>query len=294
MLTFVVTGLITGSIYALLAVGLVFMYQTTGVVNFAFGAFGALAAFTFSTLRFENGPVISLIAVVLGGGALGALIGAATTRAQTTSTTVKAVASLALTQAIIGLIPLVWGSTGRPVATLSTGVAFTLFDVVISWQQVITFLVAIAVAAAVLAFFRFGSLGSALRAMAANTNVARLIGLPVRRLWIMSWAIGTGIAALAGVLIAPNYGLAPATLSFTVLYPLAAAVAASFRRPLVAAGVAVLLGLGDNLMRSQTAPFDVDFIGVPLSTYAPMLPFVAVVVALVAAKSGRFSTWERV
>jgi branched-chain amino acid transport system permease protein len=98
MASFVVTGLIVGSVYALLAVGLVFMYQTTGVVNFAFGAFGALGAFTFATLRLDNGAVLSLVAVVVGGAVVGALVGAATTGAQTTSPTVKAVASLALLQ----------------------------------------------------------------------------------------------------------------------------------------------------------------------------------------------------
>jgi branched-chain amino acid transport system permease protein len=294
MSTFVVTGLITGSVYALLAVGLVFMYQTTGVINFAFGAFGALAAFAFATLRYELSVLTSLAIVVAGGAVAGALLGAASIRSQTTSTTVKAVASLALTQAIIGLIPLVWGANARPAPVLSNGVAFEAFDVIVSWQQVITFVVAAATAVAVVAFFRFGVLGAALRAMASNTNVARLIGLPVRRLWVLSWSIGLAIASVAGVLIAPAYGMSASTLAFTVLYPLAAALAGGFRRPFVAMIVAFALGIGDSLMRSQVEPFKFDMLGEPISTYAPMLPFVAVVAALVAASTGRFSTWERV
>jgi branched-chain amino acid transport system permease protein len=294
MLTFVVTGLITGSVYALLAVGLVFMYQTTGVVNFAFGAFGALAAFSFSTLRGSHGTLVSLAVVVVAFAALGALIGAATTRSQTATTTVKAVASLALTQAIIGLVPLVWGASARPAPTLANRVAFEAFDVVVSWQQAITFLVAVGVAVLVVAFFRFGALGSALRAMAANTNVARLIGLPVARLWVLSWALGITVAAVAGVLIAPSYGMSASVIAFTVLYPLAAALVAGFRRPLVAMVAAFALGVGDSVMRSQVEPFDFDVLGEPVSAYAPMLPFVVVIVALLASGDGRFSTWERV
>jgi branched-subunit amino acid ABC-type transport system permease component len=294
MATFVLTGLIAGSVYALLAVGLVFMYQTTGVVNFAFGAFGAIGAFTFATLRVERGAFLALVLVVIGGVVLGALIGRATTGAQTTSTTVKAVASLALTQAIIGIVPLVWGTAPRQAPTLATSIAFELFDVVVSWQQVITFVVAFVAALVIVAFFRFGMLGSALRAMAANTNVARLIGLPVRRLWVLSWALSTAIAALAGVLIAPSLGLAASSISFAVLYPLAAALVASFRRPLVAMGAAFALGVGDSVVRSQVEPFTFEILGSPLSTYAQMIPFLVVVGALVLGRSGRFSAWERV
>jgi branched-chain amino acid transport system permease protein len=294
VLTFVLTGLIAGSVYALLAVGLVFMYQTTGVVNFAFGAFGALGAYAFSTLRFENGSVLSLLVVLIGAAVAGAAIGGVTTSAQTTSLTVKAVASLALTQAIIGIIPLIWGTAPRSTPVLATSKAFELFDVIVSWQQVITFVVAVLVAAAVVCFFRFGMLGSALRAMAANTNVARLIGLPVRRLWVLSWVLALVVAALAGVLIAPSLGLAASTISFAVLYPLAAALVASFRRPVVAMAVAFGLGVGDSLMRSQAEPFTFEILGEPLSAYAQVLPFVAVVAALVLGRAGRFAAWERV
>jgi branched-subunit amino acid ABC-type transport system permease component len=177
---------------------------------------------------------------------------------------------------------------------LTTSIAFTAFDVVVSWQQVITFGVAIAATLAVLVFFRFGILGSALRAMASSTNVARLVGLPVRRLWVLSWAISLAIAALAGVLLVPNIGLVASTISFTVLYPLAAALVASFRRPLLAMLVAFGLGVGDSVVRSQVDPFRFDVLGEPVAAYAPMLPFLAVAIALVAGRSARFTTWERV
>jgi branched-subunit amino acid ABC-type transport system permease component len=290
--TFVITGLIAGSVYALIAVGLVFMFQTTGVVNFAFGAMGAFAAFCFSTLRFDLAAGWALLVVVIGGGAAGAALGMVTLPVQRTSVTVKAVASLALIQAIIGIIPLIWGVDPRVAPILSQERAFELFEVIISWQQVITFVVAITAAVVIVAFFRFGLIGSALRAMAANTNVGRLIGLPVRRLWVLSWMLTTAVAALAGVLSVPSYGMSGQNLSFAVLYPLAAALVAGFRRPLTAIGAAFALGIADSLMRSQVAPFDFSLFGSPLPTYAPMLPFVFVVAALTLGRTN--SSWERV
>jgi branched-chain amino acid transport system permease protein len=287
---FVVAGLIAGSIYALLAVGLVFMYQTTGIVNFAYGALGAFAAFSFATLRTEFIAPAALGFVVVGGAIAGAGLGAATLPVQRASTNVKAVASLALIQAIIGIIPLIWGSRARQAPVLARGRAFRVSSVNVSRQQLITFVLCIVVSVAIVAFFRFGRLGSALRAMAANTNAARLVGLRVRRLWIVSWTLTTAVAALAGVLIAPSYGLSASTLSFAVLYPLAAALVAGFRRPLVAMLTALVLGVADGLMRSQTRPFKITLFGAPLASYAAVLPFLFVVVALSRRSS---STLER-
>jgi branched-chain amino acid transport system permease protein len=291
MAPFVVAGLIAGSVYALVAVGLVFMYQTTGIVNFAFGAMGAFAAYSFATLRTEFVPAAAIVIVVIGGVLFGGVMGAVTIPVQRSSITTKAVASLALVQALLGIIPLIWSSRARPAPVLAAGRAMRLATVNVSRQQVITFVLSLAVSIAMVAFFRFGRLGAALRAMAASINVARLVGLRVRRLWVISWMLATGVAALAGVLIAPAYGLSAANLSFAVLYPLAAALTAGFRRPLVAMSAAFLLGVSDSLMRSQAPPFKVRLFGAPLASYAAALPFLMVVIALAFARS---TTWERV
>jgi branched-chain amino acid transport system permease protein len=287
---FIVAGLIAGSIYALVAVGLVFMYQTTGIVNFGYGALGAFAAFSYATLRTTFVTPAALAIVVVGGAVAGAGLGAITLPVQRASVTVKAVASLALIQFVIGTVPLIWTSRARPAPALALGRAFRLASVNVSRQQVITFVISVLVALAVVAFFRFGRLGSALRAMAANPNVARLVGLRVRRLWVISWTLATAVAALAGVLIAPSYGLAAGTLSFAVLYPLAAALVAGFRRPLVAMAVALVLGVADSVMRSQVRPFKLTLFGAPLASYAAALPFLFVVVALTRRSQ---STLER-
>jgi branched-chain amino acid transport system permease protein len=289
---FVVAGLIAGSIYALLAVGLVFMFQTTGVVNFAFGAMGAVAAYTFATLRTEFVPVAALVLVVAGGGVVGALLGAVTIPVQRSSITTKAVATLALIQAIIGIVPIVWSNKARPAPILATGRAFRIASVNVSRQQVIALALSVAATIGVVAFFRLGRLGSALRAMAASTNVARLVGLRVRQLWIMSWTLTTAVAALAGTLIAPTYGLSATGLSTAVLYPLSAALAAGFRRPVVATVAGFALGIADSLIRSKVGPFKVRLFGAPLASYAAALPFLLAVVALSFARSN--ATWERV
>jgi branched-chain amino acid transport system permease protein len=288
--SFVVAGLIAGSIYALISVGLVFAYQTTGIINFGYGSLGAFAAFSYATLRTEFVPAAAFVFVVLGGVVAGVGLGLVTLPVQRASVTVKAVASLALIQAVLGIIPLIWGSRARPAPVIALGRAFRVASVNVSRQQVIAFVLSGSIALAVVAFFRLGRLGSALRAMAANTNVARLVGLRVRRLWIISWALTTAVAAVGGVLVAPSYGLAAGTLSSAVLYPLAAALVAGFRRPPVAMGAALVLGVADSVMRSQVAPFKMVLFGAPLASYASALPFLFVVAALLRRSS---STLER-
>jgi branched-chain amino acid transport system permease protein len=294
MLSFVVTGLIIGSVYALYAVVLVFLHQTTGVINFALGAYGALAAFAFSTFRASQPAPVAVLAAITFGGVLGVVCGTITLPFQSAPSAVKSISSLALLQAITAVIPLIWGSSIRATPTIIRGSAFTFADVVISKQQVLTFVAAVGAAALVLVLFQVGSFGSALRAMAWSPNVARLIGLPVRRLWVISWGLSIMAAAFAGVLVAPTYGMSAASLSLVVLYPLAAAMIAGFRRPLVAAGAAFGLGVADSVVRSGVEWMSFGLFGSPVASYASALPFLAVIASLALSRSHSFSKWERV
>jgi branched-chain amino acid transport system permease protein len=277
-----------------LAVTLVFVYQTTGLVHFAICALGAVAAFSFSSLYERINPWLALLVVVAGSAVVGIGLGYVSLPIQRSPSAVKGVLALAFVQTVIGFVPLIWTKDAIAIPTLSSARAFEVANVVISVQQVFTFVVALAAGLAIAALFRFGLLGAALRGVAANSNVARLVGLPVRRLWVLSWVLGTSAAGLAGVLIVPSAGMAAPTISLQVLYPLSAALVAGFRRPIVAVVVAFGLAIVSSLVKSQTGWLNVKLLDEPLSAYAGVLPFLVVVGALVIGRSGRFSVWERV
>ena len=231
MSTYVFTGLVNGAIYALIALGILLMYQTTGVLNFAFGAFGMVAAYSFWELASGSGMspllafVLVLILAVVGGAGLGII----TLPARESSEVTKAAATLGLLTALQALVILAWGTNPKTPASLIDKVAFHAFDIAITWQRVLALAVAIGGSAAILAFLRMGKLGAALHALASSTEISRLIGLPVRRLWVIAWSISIFVASLAALLILPDIGMSTTNLSFIVLTPLAAVLAARFR-----------------------------------------------------------------
>lgn len=284
MTPFVVSGLITGLVYAMFAQGIVLMYQTTGVLNFAYGAMGMLGAYVFATLTIDLNAWVAYLIVVLGAPFVGAAIGVVTRPVQGVSTLVKTIAALALISALQGFVLIAWGTDPRPTPNLTTSVAFRVGGTAVTGQQVVTAVVVVIAGVAMVALLRFSEVGAALRAMATELKVARLIGLPVARLWVLSWALSFTIAVVGAILVLPQASLSPTPLAFVVLPAVAASVAVGLDRPGLAALIALGIGCIESVLNYRTS----------WSSYRGALPFVVLVVGLaVASRRGR-TVWERV
>ncbi len=250
-LSFTVIGLTFASIYAITASGLVVTYTTTGVFNFASGAVGMVAAFTYYELwQVWNWPVLlalvvvlfveaPLLAVVVEVLLMRRLHGASTTRAL--------MVTLGLLLLLIGVATALWDpETLRQVPPFFPLHFVRILGVNVSYQQVITFFVAIAIAVVLRWFFRTFRLGVAMRAVVDDPELLSLAGAKPYRVSQAGWALGFALAALAGVLIAPTVstsGLDITTLTLLVVNGYAAAVVGRLRSlPWTFAG-ALLLGL---------------------------------------------------
>lgn len=280
---FLVTGAVTGSIYAVLALGLVLMFQTTGVVNVAIGAVGAMGAFTFHTLSSDLAVWWAFLATLVLAALAGAITGVVTIPVQGTDPSTKSVAALGLVAAVPALIFVVWGPANRLAPLLSSTKAMELGGVIIDWQDVFTLAASVVVAGGMLAVFRLGKLGAALRTMAVDVQTAQLIGLPVRMLWVVSWVASTVVAVLGAILALPSTSLSVAPLTFAVLTPVAAAFAAQFRHPSVALLAGFAGGIAEGLM-AKTASWQ---------TYRGVVPMAIAFVAVAIARGG-YAQWERV
>lgn len=282
----ILIGIVNGSIYALLALGILLMYQTTGVLNFAFGGFGMIAAYLFFEMADADGlgvnVVVSFFAILILAIPAGALFGWITLPVQRLSRIVKAAVALGVFSAIGGLVLIVWPPSPRGTPTLAGSVAIQdLFGVAVSWQRLIAITVAVGGSIAMLAFFRWSSLGSALRAMASSTEISTLVGLPIRRLWVVAWTLSTFVAALAILVILPDLGLS-GSLSLVIFTPLAAVLAARFESIPIALGSAFLLGILQSVFQSDET----------LAQYRDVLPFILVMAALLLQPTK--GTYERV
>lgn len=254
----IVIGLITGTVTALLAIGLILIYRANRFINFAYGAMGSLVGVLAIGLHLQHHwPYFLVLPLgVLGGVAVGGLVELlAIRRFSNSSRLILTVASIGLAQVLGGLELL--GSKGIGFISLVGG-----FKVPISFSMQIgpktlggdelLIMLVVPVVIAGLAWFLLGTdAGVAVRGAAENADRALLLGIPVRRLATIVWMVAGGLAALTYILKAPFAGVTPGVINGpTVLLPgLAAAVVARMESLPVAFAAGLGLGVVEQVVR---------------------------------------------
>ncbi len=245
-LTFTIGGLATAAIYAISASGLVVTYTTSGIFNFAHGAFSMMAAFMFWQVHVGWGvPIVPAILLVVF--VIGPLFGAVVERVimrgiEGTTDVVKIVVTISLMIALIGLANVIWDpNVGRAIPAYFSGSTVEILGVVVTYQRLMTLGIAIVVAGALAVMFRATRLGIAMRAVVDDRSLMMLNGGRPGRISMMSWALGAGMAAIAGVLLAPEQTLSATTLTLLFINSYAVAVVGRLRSlPGVFLGAAIL------------------------------------------------------
>ncbi|MFW5416823.1 ATP-binding cassette domain-containing protein [Nocardiopsis sp. CNT-189] len=262
LLAYIVSGLVTGSVFAVMASGLVLTHAATGVFNFAHGAIGFATAFLYFQLHTGAGlpaPVALAIAVGLFAPGLGYLLHRTMfdrlAGAGATAQTVAAIAlTVALPAAALWTVHVLNGTFGLRLP--SGDDQFTVPGIgpspVVAWRpldlftltsnQVAAFAAAALAAAGLWALLRRTPLGLRMRAAADRRDLAALRGTDPGRTSAAAWALGSALAGLAGVVVAPFLGL-DAT-AFTVLLFSSATAAVCGRLRSVPIAFAAGLGLG--------------------------------------------------
>lgn len=249
----VLFGVITGSVNGLLALGLVLLFRVTRSINFAYGAMGSLPAGIACSLYLGHRwpwPAVIVFAVVFGG-LVGVAVGTLIDRRfGKSSRLLVTVATIGIQQLLGGVAIFVpqWFHGPNLIANFQTGLSkmhTEITPVVFNGNDLVTVLVVPAVVALVAWFLLGTDAGRAVRAIAENPDRARLVGVPVRRLLTLVWAVSGMVAALAVMLQAPRAGvpLDAATGPEVLLAPLAAAIVARMESLYVAFAAAVGLGV---------------------------------------------------
>ncbi|MFB4281955.1 ATP-binding cassette domain-containing protein [Nonomuraea sp. MTCD27] len=265
ILNYILSGLVTGAIFAIMGSGLTLSYAATGLFNFAHGAVGFLTALLFYELNQAAGLpawLSALVSVALFAPALGYVLHRAMFRGLAQAgETAQIVATIGLTIALPALGLLVVDLAGLPPAdatSLPRGVgphpaqAFEVLGVRLDSDQLITFGFSAVTAAGLWAFMRHSRYGLRMRASVDRRRLATLRGIDADATSALAWMLGSGLAGLAGVLAVSVLGL-DAT-AYTVLL-FASATAAVFGRLrsipwTFAAGLA--LGVVQNLVAGYT------------------------------------------
>jgi branched-chain amino acid transport system permease protein len=250
-LQFTLIGVSLGCVYAVVASGLVITYTTTGVFNFAHGAVGMICAFSYQALRVDAGlpsPLAILLVVGLLAPAIGLVFELIMRGFRSAPAGTSLVVTIALTVLLIGVAQSVFQSSGeqRTLPFLWGDRSVTLFGIQLRWDEITAFVVAVLIAATLRALLFNSRTGVAMRAVVDNADLAGLNGARPVVVARYSWILGSVLAAIGGVLVAPFSGALDAiVLTFVVLSGTAygAAVFGRLRSlPLTFAG-AILLGL---------------------------------------------------
>ena len=207
-LQLLISGVALGCIYALIALGFVLIYKATETVNFAqgelmmLGAFGALALMKFGGLSFWLAAPVAVVGMM----ALGVVIERLVIRpilGQPQFTVVMLTIGLGyLCRGLITMLPGI-GSETNSLEAPYKGQVFDLGGAVISVDQLIVILATALLCGLLYAMFRFSKIGIAMQASSQNQLAAYYMGIPVRRLNGLVWGLSAGVAALAGLLLAP-------------------------------------------------------------------------------------------
>lgn len=280
---FVVVGLVAGSIYGMTAVGLVLTYRTSGIFNFAHGAIAAANAYAFYELREQWGvawPVAAAICVVLIAPAMGVCLERLAKSLESATTTSKVVATVGLLVAIQGLLAAVFGATTRQFRPYFPQRIWTLGQVNVGTDQVLSLAIAVAITALLAGLLR-SRLGVAMRGVVDDADLLNLSGTNPAKVRRRAWMIGASVAGTSGILIAPTLGLDSILLTFLVVQAFGAAAIGRFASiPWTFAG-GLFVGVGASLATKYVGRVHV------LAGFPASFPFIVLFVVLLLMRRGQ-------
>lgn len=247
---FLLSGLTSGSIYALVAVGFCIIYNATGLVNFAQGEFVMLGAMLMIGLTQDMG--LAMPAAFVTSIATAMLLGVFLERvplglARSRHVLILVLVTVGFSIAARGAASLVWGKTARALPAFSTEAPLLLAGAVISRQALWILVVTMVCVALLHLFFQRTSVGQAIRAVSDNRHGAVLVGVPVARMVMVSFALSAGLGATAGMLIAPITGMHYSAGVMLGLKGFAAAILGGYGHVWGAVAGGLLLGVLESL-----------------------------------------------
>ena len=203
---FTLSGLTTGSTYALIAIGFSLIHNATGIVNFAQGEFvmlGGMFMITFySFLRLPM--ILAFVLTIFCVAAIGFLLERGPiNRARSKEILILVMVTVGASISIKGLSMMVWGKNPMTLPPFSGENPLILLGAAIMPQSLWIFGITLLVVIALHYFFRSTLAGKAMRAVAANRRTALLSGIPVDRMILFSFTLSGALGAVAGIILTP-------------------------------------------------------------------------------------------
>lgn len=277
MLQMIVSGVALGAIYGLIALGIVMVFKATGILNFAHGEAAMLSAFVAFTLFKLGMPLWAVVPLTL---LFGAALGMAIERFIIRRFIGKALLSSAI--CTLGLFLVfgdlaiwVWGKDTQELPSIFPAAPIDIGGVIVSGIDLGIVAVCATLAGLLFAFFRFTRLGIAMQATMENPTAARLMGIPIKRIYALAWALSHVIAAMAGLLIAPLTFVHFSMMQHALHFAFAAAVLGGIGSMPGALLGGVIIGVSSNLTGAYVS-----------SAWKDAVPFIVMLLILILRPHG--------
>lgn len=287
-LQILIVGIGDGAVYAMLGLGLVVIYRSTGVLNFAQGEIAMFSTFVVWTIWNIGVPMwLAVLGGMVGGFLIGALIHEVAVRPVGNphqKPLAVVIVTIGLFLGVNGAAQLIWGTVDRGLPPLFGSGSVNVGGVPVAWQKIGAMVVLAAIAVVFWLIFQKTKLGLAMRAVAANSESAGLVGIPVPRLLMLGWGFAAAIGTVAGVFTTSILGgLGPNLMQLTLIFGFAAITLGGFDS-LVGA---IVGGLVVGVLSSTLPRYVSQFEKMPL---APA--FILILLVLLIRPQGLFGKKE--
>lgn len=277
-------GISSGVIYASLALAIVLIFRTTGILNFAQGEMALLSTY-FTWWLTDQGVavavaiVISVVASFAGGALIERVIIRPFEKAQPL---VIVIATLGLFLALNSLTQVIFGTDAKQLASVFPGTVWDVGGVRIEAETVGLVGVLAAECGLLWLLFQRTRVGLALKAVAGNPESSRLLGISVGRMLMLGWGLAAALGSLAGAMVAPTtQALTVSSLQSVLVFAFAAAALGGFDSPIGAVVGGLIVGIAQALTIQYLEPLnDIELI----------VPFGIILVVLLVKPSGLFGT----
>jgi len=290
----IINGLVQGSVYALVALGYTMVYGILGLINFAHGEvvmIGAMLALSSLTVLLGWGVppllafLLSMVLAMAGCMVLGYSIERIAYRPlRHAPRLAPLITAIGVSIVLQNLAMMIWGREYHAFPQLITNETHNLGGAIISDIQIAIFVIALAIMVGLLLLVHRTRLGRSMRAVAENQYAAQLMGVDINRVISITFMLGSALAAVAGLMVSANYGLAHYYMGFILgLKAFTAAVLGGIGNLRGAMLGGLLLGLIESLGAGYIGDLTGGFMG---SNYQDVFAFFVLIAVLVFRPSG--------
>ncbi|MBI2761010.1 MAG: branched-chain amino acid ABC transporter permease [Chloroflexi bacterium] len=291
----VIIGMVIGSLYALVAIGFVLIYKASQVVNFAQGEAVMLGGYMAVAMVLNYGLPLAVAfpLTLIVGAMLGFVLERGILRPLIGKPLISVVmATIGLAAVVRGLVAVVWGPTTRAIPQLSIGPiepfsteTVTIFSTPVAKLDLYSFGFAVVFIVALTAFFKYTRTGIAMQAVADDQQAALSMGISVRRIFAITWAIALLVASVGGIMWGARQGV-DLTLATVGLIVFPAVILGGLESLTGAIIGGFIIGLVQNLTGGYINPWlnDAGYGG----GLDAAVPFVVLIIILMIRPHGLF------